>query len=214
MAGRPLVGVLALQGAFLEHEAVLRGLGADTVQIRTPTDLAGIEALVLPGGESTVMSMMLTSTGLWEALNVLDLGELPILATCAGAILLAKDVLDGRPDQGSFGLVDLSVRRNGYGRQIDSFESPVELDDGQPPFPGVFIRAPIIERAGPGVTVLARVAGPAGPTPVLCRAGNAVVATFHPELTRDGRIHRLAFGSLLGDAPPASGAAHGTSGRL
>jgi len=182
------IGVLALQGAFAAHRDALDGLGAATTEVRTPADLDGVDALVLPGGESTTMSMLLVSSGLWEPVAERLAEGLPVLGTCAGMILLATEVVDGRPDQRSFGAIDLTVRRNGYGRQVDSFEAAAEvrgLEGG--PFPMVFIRAPRVERAGPGVEVLAEVDG----DPVLCRSGHVIVASFHPELSGDRRLHAL-----------------------
>jgi len=149
-------GVLALQGAFREHREVLEALGVHVVEVRTPEHLASIDALLLPGGESTTMTRLLSTSGLREPL-VGRVGEgLPVLGTCAGLILAAREVLDGRPDQEPLAAIDLTVRRNAYGRQRDSFEADLVvtgLTGGT--FPGVFIRAPAIERVGPGVEVLA-----------------------------------------------------------
>jgi 5'-phosphate synthase pdxT subunit len=179
------VGVLALQGAFAAHARVLAELGARPVEVRTPADLDTVDALVMPGGESTTMSMLLESSGLFDAVAA-RLGEgLPVFGTCAGMILLATDVLDGRPDQRNFGAVELSVRRNAYGRQVDSFEADLAVEGLEAPFPAVFIRAPVVESAGPGVEVLATHDG----RPVLARQGNILVASFHPELSDDGRLH-------------------------
>jgi 5'-phosphate synthase pdxT subunit len=179
------VGVLALQGAFAAHARVLADLGAKPVEVRTPADLEAVDALVMPGGESTTMSMLLESSGLFDAVAA-RLGEgLPVFGTCAGMILLATDVLDGRPDQRSFGAVELSVRRNAYGRQVDSFEADLAVEGLEVPFPAVFIRAPVVESAGPDVEVLATHEG----RPVLARQGNILVASFHPELSGDGRLH-------------------------
>jgi pyridoxal 5'-phosphate synthase pdxT subunit len=181
------VGVLALQGAFAAHVAALRSLDAEPREVRTPSDLREIDALVLPGGESTTMSMLLESSGLVEPLAERLAGGLPTLGTCAGMILLGSEILDGRPDQRCFGAVDISVRRNAFGRQIDSFEAELPLADlSGPPFRAVFIRAPFVERVGPAVDVLATVDG----HPVLCRQGAVTVAAFHPELSDDLRIHR------------------------
>ena len=181
------VGVLALQGAFARHAAALEGLGADPVLVRRPEQLAGVDALVLPGGESTTMSMLLESAELAEPLAERLASGLPALGTCAGMILLGAKVLDGRPDQRCFGAVDIAVRRNAFGRQVDSFEVdlPVAGLDGGP-FHAVFIRAPFVERVGPEVEVLAAV----DDHPVLCRQGTVTVAAFHPELSDDLRIHR------------------------
>ncbi|MDQ3107356.1 MAG: pyridoxal 5'-phosphate synthase glutaminase subunit PdxT [Actinomycetota bacterium] len=182
------VGVLALQGAVREHVSSLRELGAHTVEVRAPEDLAGVDALVLPGGESTTMSLLLESTGLYDPIADRLADGMPAFGTCAGMILLASDVLDGRPDQRSFAAIDLSVRRNAFGRQVDSFETSLEVDgiDG-PMVDAVFIRAPFVERVGAAVDVLASVDG----HPVLCRSGSILVAAFHPELSDDLRIHQL-----------------------
>jgi 5'-phosphate synthase pdxT subunit len=182
---RPVVGVLALQGAFGLHAVALTDLGARVVEVRTPGDLARVQALVMPGGESTTMSMLLESSGLFDAIaESLDDG-LPVFGTCAGMILLARNVIDGRPDQRSFGAVDIAVRRNAYGRQVDSFEVSLDVADLDEPFPAVFIRAPVVESAGPGVTVLATHEG----RPVLARQGSVTVGSFHPELSGDSRLH-------------------------
>ena len=182
---KPTVGVLALQGAFGLHAVALTDLGARPVEIRTPADLARVQALVMPGGESTTMSMLLESSGLFDAIaERLDAG-LPVLGTCAGMILLATDVLDGRPDQRSFAAIDLAVRRNAYGRQVDSFEANLDVAGLDSPFPAVFIRAPVVESTGPEVTVLACHEG----RPVLAQQGLVTVAAFHPELAGDSRLH-------------------------
>jgi 5'-phosphate synthase pdxT subunit len=180
------VGVLALQGAFAAHAACLRALGAEPREVRRPGDLAEVDALVLPGGESTTMSMLLESSGLFEPLAQRLADGLPALGTCAGMILLGSEILDGRADQRCFGAVDISVRRNAFGRQIDSFEADLPLPDlDGAPFRAVFIRAPFVERAGTDVEVLATVDG----HPVLCRQGRVTVAAFHPELSDDLRLH-------------------------
>jgi len=179
------VGVLALQGAFARHVRVLADLSAAAVEVRTADDLAGVDALVLPGGESTTMSMLLDSSGLRDPVAERLADDLPVLGTCAGMILLAARVADGRSDQRSFGAIDLDVRRNGYGRQVDSFEAGLDVTGLDEPFHGVFIRAPVVERVGAGVEVLAAVDG----RPVLCRQGRVLVAAFHPEMSDDDRIH-------------------------
>jgi 5'-phosphate synthase pdxT subunit len=179
------VGVLALQGAFARHADAVASLGAEPVLLRGPALLSEVDAVVLPGGESTTMSMLLESSGLFDPLAERLADGLPALGTCAGMILLASEVLDGRSDQRCFGRVDLSVRRNGYGRQVDSFEADLAIDGEPDPFHAVFIRAPVVERVGPDVEVLARVDG----QPVLCRQGAVTVAAFHPELSDDLRIH-------------------------
>jgi 5'-phosphate synthase pdxT subunit len=181
------VGVLALQGASQRHAEALTALGAHAVQVRTPEDLAGLEGIVLPGGESTTMSKLLDLSGLFDPLAERLAAGMPAFGTCAGLILLSTRILDGREDQRSFGVLDVDVRRNGFGRQVDSFETDVAVD-GVPGggFPAVFIRAPVIERVGDGVEVLARVDGHA----VLCRQGPVMAAAFHPELSDDLRLHR------------------------
>ncbi len=182
----PVVGVLALQGAFAAHEQALADAGARTRQVRTADDLAHVDALVMPGGESTTMSRLLVTSGLFDPIGDRLAAGMPVFGTCAGMILLATSVIDGRPDQRSFGHVDIAVRRNGYGRQVDSFETDVDvkgLDGG--PFHAVFIRAPLVESYGPDVEVLAEYDGHV----VLARHGSATVASFHPELTGDGRLH-------------------------
>lgn len=186
------VGVLALQGAVREHVRILAELGAHPVEVRTPEDLSGVDALVLPGGESTTMSLLLESSGLFEPIASRLADGMPAFGTCAGMILLASDVLDGRPDQRFFGTIDLTVRRNAFGRQVDSFEKPLAIDGlaGGEPFDAVFIRAPFVERSGEDVEVLASVDG----HPVLCRSGDVLVSAFHPELSRDLRIHQLFLG--------------------
>ena len=189
------VGVLALQGAFARHSEVLIGLGAVPLEVRTPGDLDAVDAMVVPGGESTTMSMLLDSSGLRPSLAERLADGLPVLGTCAGMILLAVRVTDGRDDQRSFGAIDIDVRRNGYGRQVDSFEDQLSVTGLDGPFHGVFIRAPVVERIGSDVEVLATVDG----VPVLCREGTVLVSSFHPEMSGDGRIHErfldLAFGA-------------------
>ncbi|MEX2292164.1 MAG: pyridoxal 5'-phosphate synthase glutaminase subunit PdxT [Acidimicrobiales bacterium] len=187
------VGVLALQGAFARHGQCLRALGAEVLDVRQPSDLTEVDALVLPGGESTTMSMLLETSGLFDAIADRLRDGLPTLGTCAGMILLGSEILDGRGDQRCFGAIDISVRRNAFGRQIDSFEADLALSDVQgEPFRAIFIRAPFVERTGPNVEVLATVDG----HPVLCRQGAVTVAAFHPELTSDARVHDLFLKEL------------------
>jgi len=188
------VGVLALQGASARHASMLARLGAQPVTVRSPADLDGVGALVLPGGESTTMSMLLESSGLFEPVaEALDAG-LPALGTCAGMILLGRDILDGRPDQRCFGAIDIGVRRNAFGRQVDSFEADIAVDglDGAPVH-AVFIRAPWVEEVGADVEVLATVEG----QPVLCRQGPVLAAAFHPELGDDPRLHELFLNEVV-----------------
>jgi pyridoxal 5'-phosphate synthase pdxT subunit len=180
------VGVLALQGAFREHAEAFDALGADVTLVRTPEQLAGIDALAFPGGESTAIDKLLDSSGLREPVAEVVREGCPTLATCAGLIVLAREVSDGRPDQVPLGILDCTVRRNGYGRQVDSFETPLTIAGiVGGPFPGVFIRAPIVERVGDGVEVLSSYEG----RPVLCRQGTIWAASFHPELSGDLRVH-------------------------
>ncbi|HJM32910.1 MAG TPA: pyridoxal 5'-phosphate synthase glutaminase subunit PdxT [Acidimicrobiales bacterium] len=180
------VGVLALQGAFASHAAMLGEAGATPIEVRRAHELAEVDALVMPGGESTTMSMLLDIAELREPLAGRLADGMPVFGTCAGMILLAVEVLDGRSDQRSMGAIDLDVRRNGYGRQVDSFETELAVEGFDDAFHGVFIRSPVVERIGPDVEVLAEVEG----RPVLCRQGNVLVASFHPELAGDVRIHR------------------------
>lgn len=179
------IGVLALQGAFIEHIAVLNRLGAEAIPVRLPHDLKGLDGLVIPGGESTTIGKSMQRYGLTSQLKKLIANGLPVLGTCAGMILLARQVigLNGY----SIEATDIVVRRNAHGRQIDSFEADLSISViGEKPFHAVFIRAPSIENVGPGVEVLAKL--PDG-TPVAAREGNIVVVAFHPELTADTRFH-------------------------
>jgi len=180
------VGVLALQGDFLEHCQVLEAVGAEAREVRLPADLEGVDALILPGGESTTIARLLDAAGLRLPL-LRCIGEgMPTWGTCAGMILLAKRVREERPLP--LGVMDIEVARNAFGRQVDSFEADVEVA-GLPggPFRAVFIRAPVILSAGPGVEILARL--PDG-TPVAARQGSLLATAFHPELTDDLRLHR------------------------
>jgi pyridoxal 5'-phosphate synthase pdxT subunit len=172
---RPRVGVLAVQGNFREHAAMLRSLGADVVEVRKPEQLEGLDGLVVPGGESTTFMRLMRLYGLDEALRVFDR---PVLGTCAGMIVL---------DRRHLGLVDVEVDRNAYGRQVASFEADLELAGDDVPLRGVFIRAPRVRTTGPDVEVLAEHDG----EPVLVRQGRFLVASFHPELTDDARVHEL-----------------------
>ncbi len=175
-----------MQGAFAEHIRALEAAGARTRLVRTPRDLEGLDGLVLPGGESTTMTMLMERVGLLEPLRQAIGHGLATLGTCAGMIVLASDVTDGMADQRGVGLLDIAVRRNGYGRQVESFEAPLHIEgmNGKT-FPGVFIRAPLVERTG-DVEVLATHDG----HPVAVRHGRIVGLCFHPELTNDLRLHR------------------------
>jgi pyridoxal 5'-phosphate synthase pdxT subunit len=186
------VGILALQGDVREHARAFAELGADATEVRTPRDLAAVDSLVIPGGESTTMSLLLESSGLLRPLKQRLADAMPAFGTCAGMILLAADVSDGRADQHRLAAIDIGVQRNGFGRQVDSFETDLSVEGLADPFHAVFIRAPIVERVGPGVDVLATLAGGDGQErPVLCRQGSILVAAFHPELSGDGRLHEL-----------------------
>lgn len=181
------VGVLALQGAVEAHIEAFADLGVDASRVRDTDTLAHVDALVIPGGESTTMSMLLEQTGLRDALVKKKNEGLPIFGTCAGMILCAHAILDGRVDQEPLDAIDIVVRRNAFGRQVDSFECGLNVEGFQSPFPAVFIRAPIAEEVGESVEVLARVNG----HPVLCRNKTTLVSSFHPELSTDRRIHQL-----------------------
>lgn len=187
------VGVLALQGAFELHVRALESIGAACVEVRRPEQLDEVDRLVVPGGESTTMSMLAERGGLIEPLQAYCASGRGVLGTCAGAILLGSEIVDGRADQRCLGAIDISVRRNGFGRQVDSFEVDVDVPAlaaaglGSEPFHAVCIRAPVIERSGEGVEVLALVDG----RPALVRSGAIMVAIFHPELAGDVRLHEL-----------------------
>lgn len=181
----PTIGILALQGAFRAHELSVRCLGAGTLQVRTPEDLDRVDALVMPGGESTTMSHLLATSQLFDPIAKRLADDMPTFGTCAGMILLATHVHDARDDQRSFASLDVDVRRNAYGRQVDSFEVDLEVVGLDSPFHAMFIRAPRVERIGQGVEVLAEHDGAA----VLVRQGPIMAASFHPELTDDSRIH-------------------------
>jgi 5'-phosphate synthase pdxT subunit len=192
LVARPIVGVLALQGAFKSHQQRLMALGVDAPLVKTPQQLSGIDALVLPGGESTTMSMLLDTSGLRDPIGERLADGMGVFGTCAGMILCATEVLDGRPDQRGFSLIDMTVRRNGYGRQLDSFETDLSVDGLVDDFHAVFIRAPYVERVGPDVEVLAV----HDDIPVLARSGRCTVASFHPELTDDTRLHEAFITTL------------------
>ncbi|WP_349258498.1 pyridoxal 5'-phosphate synthase glutaminase subunit PdxT [Stackebrandtia sp.] len=194
----PVIGVLALQGDVAEHLAALRRLGADARAVRRRRELDAVDALVIPGGESTTMSKLLVAFELLEPLRARLAAGMPALGSCAGMIMLASNVLDGRGDQESLGAIDMTVRRNAFGRQVDSFETDVVLDgiDGGP-FRTVFIRAPWVEKVGPDVEVIGRISGgEADGKIVAVRARNVMATAFHPEVTGDERIHR-AFAELV-----------------
>jgi len=183
------VGVLALQGDFREHALAVERLGAEAVLVRRPADLDGIEALIIPGGESTTIGKLADRYGLIEPLQRLIAAGLPTLGTCAGMIFLAAGTTaeNGQPQ---LGVLDVIVERNAFGRQVDSFETDLDVDGLDEPMRAVFIRAPWVAEAGADVEVLASANG----HPVLVRQGNVVASSFHPELTGDGRLHKLVLG--------------------
>lgn len=199
----PRIGVLALQGDVSEHVRALRSHGAEAVLVRRPAELARVDGLVLPGGESTTMSKLMVAFDLLDPLRHRVIEGMPAYGSCAGMILLADRLANPSSDQQTIGGLDVTVRRNAFGRQIDSFEASVEFDGFDEPFHAVFIRAPWIEDVGAGVTVLARVAdGPAVGRIVAVRQGSLVATAFHPELTGDLRVHGL-FVDLVRAAKPS-----------
>lgn len=185
------IGVLALQGDFAAHAEMLAQSGAHPVELRSSEHFGAIDGLVIPGGESTTISKLLASSGLAEPLEAALAEGMPALGTCAGMIVLAAEVADGRADQVSFSAIDISVRRNAFGRQSESFEADVDLGGGRP-LRAVFIRAPAVERAGPAVEVIACMpGGPREGEPILCRQGTVMACSFHPEIAGDPRVHEM-----------------------
>jgi pyridoxal 5'-phosphate synthase pdxT subunit len=192
----PRIGVLAVQGAVREHVRAIREIGAEPVEVRLPRDLVDLDALILPGGESTTMRRLVDAYGLREPIMALARTGAPLFGTCAGMILLADRLTDGEAPY--FGLLDLEVRRNGYGRQLDSFEADLDAPAlGDEPVHGVFIRAPQVTDVGPKAEVLAR--DPDG-NPVAVRQGRVLATAFHPELTGERRLHRLLLEMVSGGA--------------
>lgn len=181
------VGVMALQGAFAAHQIALSECGIQSRQVRIAEDLEGLSGLILPGGESTTMSNLLLRSGLFAAVKAGIESGLQVFGTCAGMILLARHVTDGRDDQVSFGAMDISVQRNAYGRQVDSFETDIQISGLNAPFHAVFIRAPRVSDIGSDVEVLATFED----SPVLVAEGNCMAAAFHPELSIDSRVHQI-----------------------
>jgi 5'-phosphate synthase pdxT subunit len=181
------VGVLALQGDVIEHVRAVREAGGEPVEVKRPADLADAAGLIIPGGESTTIGKLMVLYGLDAAIRERAAAGMPVFGTCAGMILLARDIADGLPDQPRLGLMDIRVRRNAFGRQRESFETRLHAPAfGEPPLEAVFIRAPYLEQAGPGVEILATYEDKA----VLARQGHLLAAAFHPELTADRRVHR------------------------
>jgi pyridoxal 5'-phosphate synthase pdxT subunit len=183
------VGVLALQGDFREHRRTLAEAGADAVEVRTPDELADVEALVIPGGESTTISKLARSSGLVEPIKERASGGMPILGTCAGMIVMAERLVGGEP---LLSLMDVTVVRNAYGRQVDSFEADVAVEGVEHPVRGVFIRAPQVRDVGDEVKVLARHEG----RPVVLEQGNLLAVSFHPELADEPALHRYLIGKV------------------
>lgn len=185
----PRIGVLAVQGAVDLHRHALDRLGVESVEVRRAEHLASIDGLILPGGESSTISKLLVINDLFGPLAERLTAGMPAFGTCAGMIMLSSEILDGRDDQLCFGAIDISVRRNAFGRQIDSFETDLDVI-GLPEAPvhAVFIRAPVVDRVGPGVEILAAVEDG---RPVACRQGAVLVTSFHPELSPDLRLHEL-----------------------
>jgi 5'-phosphate synthase pdxT subunit len=185
-----IVGVLALQGDFREHIAMLSGMNIDTVEVRTPDELAAVDALVIPGGESTTIGRLADHYGLVDPIKKRCKDGMPVLGTCAGMIFLASSTAEG--DQPQLGVLDACVRRNAFGRQFDSFEADLDITGLTEPMHAVFIRAPWMEKIGAGVEVLASVTDTDGEShPVLVREGRILATSFHPELTGDERLHRM-----------------------
>ena len=188
----PVVGVLALQGDVREHARMLAECGVSTQRVRSVEDLASVDALVIPGGESTTMSKLAVDFGLIEPLRKARASGMPMYGSCAGMIMLADRLEGGRPDQQTIGGIDMTVRRNAFGRQVDSFEADLAMPilAGAPPVHAVFIRAPWVEAVGDGVEVLGRVeGGPSAGRIVAVRQGLLLATSFHPELTGDARVH-------------------------
>jgi len=192
-ARRPRIGILALQGDVREHATALRDVGAEPIEVRLPRDLVGLDGLILPGGESTTMRRLIDLYGLREPIVALAHGGAPLYGTCAGMILLADRIAGG--GEPVLRLLDITVERNAYGRQLDSFEADLAIPSlGDEPLHGVFIRAPVVSEVGPDVEVLAR--DPDG-RPIAVRQGRVMATAFHPELTGDRRLHRLML-ELIG----------------
>ncbi len=182
------IGILAAQGAFIEHEKALERIGVEVMEVRLPGHLEGLDGLIIPGGESTTIGKIARRWGLIEPMRAFAQTGRPLWGTCAGMILMAKQVMDGMPDQPTLDLMDIAVRRNAFGRQVDSFEADLDVRVlGDEPFHAVFIRAPLIEHVGEGVEALAQLEDGAI---VAAQQGCLLTTSFHPELTEDGRFHR------------------------
>jgi 5'-phosphate synthase pdxT subunit len=196
------IGVLAVQGAFVEHARTLRAIGVEPVEVRLPSELTGLAGLILPGGESTAMRRLIDRWGLRRPILDMARGGAPILGTCAGMILLATEITDGDPPV--FRLLDIAVRRNAFGRQLESFEADLAVPIlGDVPVHGIFIRAPVVERVGPAVDVVARLDDG---RVVAVRQRNVLATAFHPELAGETRFHRLLATMAAEHADPGEGA--------
>lgn len=199
MSSTPLIGVLAVQGDVVEHVRALQEIGANTRTVRRPSEVAGLDGLVVPGGESTVMDKLVRAFDLAEPLKEAIRDGLPVYGSCAGMIMLADRIVDGRRDQRTLGGIDITVRRNAFGRQVDSFETELDIElIGPPPMRAVFIRAPWVEDWGPEVRVLASVERDGQSHPVVVRQGNLLATSFHPEVTGDRRIHAHFVERMVG----------------
>ncbi|MBM3134114.1 MAG: pyridoxal 5'-phosphate synthase glutaminase subunit PdxT [Chloroflexi bacterium] len=193
------IGVLALQGDFAEHLAMLRRLDVAATPVRLPAQLAGLDGLIIPGGESTTIGKLLVAYDLLAPIRQMVAAGQAVWGTCAGMILLAREAVDGIPDQPLLGVMDIVVRRNAFGRQVDSFEADLPVPAlGEAPLHAVFIRAPLIEQVGPGVQVLARLPESGEGRIVAVRQGNLLATAFHPELTDDLRFHQYFLGVVAG----------------
>ncbi|MBM3691378.1 MAG: pyridoxal 5'-phosphate synthase glutaminase subunit PdxT [Actinobacteria bacterium] len=190
-------GVLALQGDFREHISALNHLGIAADEIRSVAELDSIDALIIPGGESTTISLLAKSTGLDKAILQKIKSGMYVYGSCAGMILLASEILDGRLDQIKFSGLDITVRRNGFGRQVDSFEKELTTNLGEH-FVGIFIRAPLVQDVGSGVDVLASLETSYGPTPVWVRQNRVMATSFHPELTKNSLVHQYFVDLVMG----------------
>ncbi|HEX6249248.1 MAG TPA: pyridoxal 5'-phosphate synthase glutaminase subunit PdxT [Nocardioidaceae bacterium] len=205
MSAQPLVGVLALQGDVREHRAMLERAGARTIGVRRPSELAQVDGIVLPGGESTTMYKLARTFEMFEPLRNAIRAGLPAYGTCAGMIMLADHIENGVPDQETLGGLDIVVRRNAFGRQVDSFEAELDVTGLSDPFHAMFIRAPWVEKVGQGVEVVARVAaGQAVGRIVAVRQANLLATSFHPEITGDHRMHALFVGMVRARPEAAS----------
>ncbi len=192
MTDQPTIGVLAVQGDVREHLRMLSESGAEAVRVRRPSELAQVDALVIPGGESTTMDKLVRAFDLHDAIRARLAAGMPAYGSCAGMIMLADRIADGRPDQQTLGGLDITVRRNAFGRQVDSFEDDIHWEGMEATLHAVFIRAPWVEQVGERASALARVEhGPAAGRIVAVRQGNVLATSFHPEVTGDPRVHRL-----------------------